>query len=68
MKKTIIYVHVMILIDFPIAYEQYLSVLPIKMLIYSSVRTKGAVFTVNLMKISTYMGEHSCKLTEVSLK
>jgi len=64
MSRTNIYVHINILLDFPITYKKNASVL---------CQSEWACLhqTVNMVKtrkIPTPNGEHLCKCTELSLK
>ena len=67
MSRTIIYVHVKIILDFPITYKIYSSALPIRMRMWTS-NSKHGSFRLNANKTTSQRGEHSCKCKELSLK
>ena len=67
MSRTIIYVHINILLDFPITYKNA-SVLCQYECACLHQTINMIVFFLKIMKIPTQKGEHSCKYTELSLK
>ena len=62
-----IYVHVNIILDFPITYKKA-SVLYQSEWACLHQTVNMVVFFLKIMKIPTKRGEHSCKRTELSLK
>jgi len=67
MSRTIKYVHVNIILDFPITYKNA-SVLHHSECACLHQTVNMVVFFLKIMKIPTQKGEHSCKCTELSLK
>ena len=67
MSRTIIYVHVNIILDFPITYRNT-SVLCQSECACLQQTVNMVAFFLKIMKIPTQKGEHSCKCTELSLK
>ena len=67
MTRTIIYVHVYIILHFPITYRNA-SVLCQSECAFLQKTLNMVVFFVRMMKIPTQKGERSSKCTELSLK
>jgi len=67
MRRTILYVHVNIILDFPITYKTLQCFVNQNAHIFIK-HTKWEMLLYNVMKIPTPMGEHSCEFTELSLE
>ena len=69
MSRTIICVHVNIILDYPLTYQNVL-VLCLSEWVHMSTSNskKGIVFFLKIMKIPTQKRQYSCKCTELSLK
>ena len=68
MSRTIIYVHVNIILDFPITYLNASVLSQTECACLYQTVTMAVFFFLNKRKELPKKGEHSCKCTELSLK
>ena len=68
MSRTIIYVHVKIILDVPIPFKNASVLSQIECPWLHTTINNMVVFLLKIKKIPTQKGEHFCKCTELSLK